>query len=130
MSLIYRMFSLTLSAGLLAGVLMFSQTSRADTDTSGNWLPLSGVIEKLEAAGYRNIEKIEREDGRYEVRATNGQGERSKLLLDARTGEIVAKPRAYERRSRQQSERHGDQGSECNKRRCRDDMPVTPAGSR
>ena len=45
MSLIYRMFSLTLSAGLLAGVLMFSQTSRADTDTSGNWLPLSGVIE-------------------------------------------------------------------------------------
>lgn len=126
MSLMYRMFSLMLSAGLLAGALTFSQTTRADARQTENWLPLPRLIEKLEAAGYRNIEKIERERGRYEVRATNHQGERSKLRLDARTGERVGPQRSLERRET----RHAGNGGECNKRRCRDDMPTAPAGSR
>ncbi len=126
MTFSHRMFSLALVAALMAGVLSFSQPARADSERSGNWLPIPRLIEKLEAAGYRNIEKIEREHGRYEVRATNPQGARSKLLLDARTGEFVGAQRAYER----QDGRRGDGTGECNKRRCRDDMPATPAGSR
>lgn len=126
MSLMYRIFSLTLCLGLLAGTLMFSQTARADASPPESWLPLSRLIEKLEAEGYRNIEKIERENGRYEVRATNRQGERSKLLLDARTGEFAGTQRSFERRT----DRHVGNRSECNKRRCRDDMPAAPTGSR
>ena len=38
------------------------------------------IHDKLQAAGYRNIEKIERERGGYEVRATDRNGERVKLL--------------------------------------------------
>lgn len=126
MSLMYRIFSLTLCLGLLAGTLMFSQTARADASPPESWLPLSRLIEKLEAEGYRNIEKIERENGRYEVRATNRRGERSKLLLDARTGEFAGTQRSFERRT----DRHVGNRGECNKRRCRDDMPAAPTGSR
>ena len=123
------MFSAALFAGLLAGVMMFSPPARADDDRGGSWLPIPRLIEKLEAAGYRNIEKIEREHGRYEVRATNRQGERSKLLLDARTGEFVGEQRSFERRDSREV-RNTKRGAECNERRCRDDMPAAPAGSR
>jgi len=129
MQLSPRMFSVALLAGLLAAALMLSQPARADDDRGGSWLPIPRLIDKLEAAGYRNIEKIEREHGRYEVRATNRQGERSKLLLDARTGEFVGEQRAYERRDRREV-RNTKSGTECNERRCRDDMPAAPAGSR
>lgn len=135
MRLSTRMFSAALLSGLLAAALMLSQPARADDDRGGSWLPIPRLIDRLEAAGYRNIEKIEREHGRYEVRATNRQGERSKLLLDARTGEFVGEQRSYERRDVREgrSDRNAGNGGECNKRRCRDDMPAapaTPAGSR
>lgn len=126
MRLSTRMFSAALLAGLLAAALMLSQPARADDDRGGNWLPIPRLIDKLEAAGYRNIEKIEREHGRYEVRATNRQGERSKLLLDARTGEFVGEQRSYERRDSREV-RNTKRGAECNERRCRDDMPAVPA---
>lgn len=128
MRLSTRVFSVTLFAGLLAGVMLFSQPARADDDRGGSWLPIPRLIDKLEAAGYRNIEKIEREHGRYEVRATNRQGARSKLLLDARTGEFVGEQRSYERRDRREV-RSVKGGVECNERRCRDDIPAAPAGS-
>ncbi|WP_306602733.1 PepSY domain-containing protein [Azonexus sp.] len=129
-----QMFSFALFAGLLAGGLMLFQPASANDDRVGAWLPIPRLIEKLEAAGYRNIEKIEREHGRYEVRATNRQGERSKLRLDARTGELLGAQRRdgegasgrHEARNAGRAEGSG----ECNKRRCRDDMPAAPAGSR
>ncbi len=129
MRLSTRMFSAALLAGLLATALMLSQPARADDDRGGSWLPIPRLIDKLEVAGYRNIEKIEREHGRYEVRATNRQGARSKLLLDARTGEFVGEQRSYERRDVREgrNDRNAGNGAECNKRRCRDDMPAAPA---
>lgn len=129
-----QMFSFALFAGLLAGGLLFFQPASASEDRAGAWLPIPRLIEKLEAAGYRNIERIEREHGRYEVRATNRQGERSKLRLDARTGELLgAQYRDGEGVSGRHDARHvgrAEGGGECNKRRCRDDMPAAPAGSR
>lgn len=126
-----KIFSGALLAGLLAVGLTPSPSVRAD-DLGGSWLPLPRLIEKLEAAGYRNIEKIEREHGRYEVRATNRHGERSKLRLDARTGELVAQRRAFEKGDAREarSDERVKIGAECNERRCRDDMPAAPAGSR
>lgn len=132
-----KMFSATLFAVLLAAGLMFFQAAKADDDRAGGWLPVSQLVAKLEGAGFRNIEKIEREHGRYEVRATNKEGQRSKLQLDARTGELLAQRVKGESSSeRRDDARDGrkagnvNASNECNKRRCRDDLPAGPTGSR
>lgn len=44
---------------------------------------------RLESAGYRNIEKIERESGSYEVKATDLAGRRIKLYVHPQTGEVI-----------------------------------------
>lgn len=119
--------SIALFAGLLAGAVLLAQPVSADEDRGGAWLPIPRLVEKLEAAGYRNIEKIEREHGRYEVRATNRQGERSKLRLDARTGELLGQRGERVHSSERHDARNGSNagnGVECNKRRCRDDLPT------
>ena len=131
-----KSFSMTLFVGLLAGGLVFFQAASADDDRAGGWLPMSQLVAKLEGVGFRNIEKIEREHGRYEVRATNRQGERSKLQLDAHTGELLAQrvkgQGSSERRDTRELRQAGNvaNSGECNKRRCRDDMPIAPTGSR
>lgn len=87
------------------------------------WLPLPKLIERLEAGGYREIEKIERERGRYEVRATDAQGARVKLYLHPHSGELL--DQRQERRWRDDSgNRPRDGSGDCNKRRCRDDLPT------
>lgn len=90
---------------------------------AGPSLPMTQVLQKLAAAGYQNIEKIQLKNSAYEVRATGRQGERIKLYVNAQTGELM---------DRRQSERlNGDNGAryvngDCNKRRCRDDLVSAP----
>ena|SRR5690606_20060949 len=96
------------------------------------WLSIGEVHRRLEAAGYRNVEKIEREHGTYEVRATDRQGVRAKLYVDPRSGEIVA--RRGDRRWRDDEGRAApgrERGStaDCNRRRCRDDLPQAAPGA-
>jgi len=86
------------------------------------WLSIPQIVDKLEADGYRNIEKIEREHGNYEVRATTRDGKRSKLYVHPQTGEVM------NHRQRESGERYerreGKNASpDCNERRCRDDLP-------
>jgi hypothetical protein len=52
-------------------------------------LTLRQVLDKLEAAGYRQFQKIEHERAYFEVEATNPQGQRVELEIDAVTGEIL-----------------------------------------
>lgn len=78
------------------------------------WLTIPQVHERLQAAGYRNIEQIERENGSYEVRATDSNGSRSKLYVNPQTGELLVQ-RAGKHRRRN--------SADCNERRCRDDLP-------
>ncbi len=85
------------------------------------WLPIPEVHARAESAGFRNIERIEREGGRYEVKATDPSGQRIKLFLHPRTGEIL------ERRTRDESgsgyaRSRARAGVACNERRCRDDL--------
>ena len=54
-----------------------------------NWLSIKDVLGKLEAAGYRDFEKIDRERNKYEVKATDPQGQRVELDLDPITGDIL-----------------------------------------
>ena len=91
------------------------------------WLSTPQVHQTLEAAGYGNIEKIEREHGNYEVKATDRNGERVKLHVNPQTGEVLdSRLRdAKAGRARQDGQRPG---VECSKRRCRDDLPP-PAGA-
>lgn len=131
--------ALALGAGLVTGGVWlapaFAQDNRPASTAERQWLSIPQIHDKLVAAGYRNIEKIEREDGAYEVRATSRNGERVKLYLNPQTGEI---------RDRQERESRHDDGdsrsvtnrqrsADCNERRCRDDLPqkattTPPAG--
>ena len=77
-----KRITLTLSALAVVVTLLtamaFTLPARASEHktaaaTEQPWLPIPQIYAKLEAAGYRNIEKIEREHGTYEVRATDRQ---------------------------------------------------------
>ncbi len=99
------------------------------------------VIERrLDDAGFRNVEKIEREHGLYEARATDRNGARVKLHINPQTGEVTERNERNEHRKRDREGASGEgryrEGSasaansaDCNKRRCRDDMPQTSAAA-
>lgn len=70
-------------AALGIAVPAFAQT----TPSNGAVLSLSQVEQRLTAQGYRVLE-IERDDGEFEVKALNAQGQCRELHLNLRTGEI------------------------------------------
>lgn len=115
---------------LVASGVWFSpslaQDSRPANTSERQWLSIPQIYDKLDAAGYRDIEKIERKHGSYKARAIDRSGERVNLYLNPQTGEI--------NNQRQKSSRDDKRNSaECNARRCRDDLPsqgaaILPAG--
>lgn len=126
----FALSTLCLAACFMAAGSVFTP-AYAD-DTSSEWsnnsatLILPQVLQKLEAAGYRNVEKIKLKRGNYEVRTTGRDGERIKLYVNAKTGDILG----------QRDARKGDDHTggvmqkligNCNERRCRDDLVSTPA---
>jgi len=118
---------LTITA--LLATVFFSISSHAQDVRSGNadkarWLSIPEVHARLESAGYRNIEKIERESGSYEVKATDLAGRRIKLYVHPQTGEVIDQRQRdkYDSGYAKNSQRNS---SDCNERRCRDDWPQT-----
>ena len=63
-------------------------TATAPTAQS-NWMSLKDVQTKLEAAGYTDFREIEREKNKYEVKATDPQGQRVELDVDPVTGDVL-----------------------------------------
>lgn len=118
-----------LGAGLLAGGAVlapaFADDDRPARTSERQWLSIPQIHDKLIAAGYRNIEKIEREDGGYEARATHRNGERVKLYLNPQTGEIRNQRQRETKRDKDSATyKQGQRNSaDCNERRCRDDLP-------
>lgn len=121
---------LLLTAGLFVGTLhsdpSFGQDHRFTSVIERQWLSIPQICEKLETAGYRHIEKIERERGSYEVRASDSSGRRVKLYVNPTTGEVF--DRAAEKRRRDKGDRtmtndRRYRPGDCNERRCRDDLP-------
>lgn len=51
-------------------------------------LNIRQIYDRLESAGYRDIREIEWDDGRYEAKVHNAQGERLKLYVNATTGAV------------------------------------------
>lgn len=112
-----------------------SATENNPATAAPQWLSIAQVYSQLEAAGYRNIEKIEREHGSYEVKATNRDGQRVKLYVHPQTGAVLdtrqRKARGEEQGSGWGWGNPGKPGVECSQRRCRDDMPAaTVTGAR
>lgn len=87
--------TLAVSAGLIAGGVFIApalaQTATADSSTrvQADWLTIPQLYERLEAAGYRAIDEIEREDDAYEVKATDRDGRRVEIYVDPVTGEVL-----------------------------------------
>lgn len=87
--------TLLLGAGILAGgavlvpALAQNGTGTPATTGQGSWLTLHEVQLKLEALGYRELTKIEREDDKYEVKATDPQGQRVEIKVDPVTGTVL-----------------------------------------
>lgn len=64
-------------------------TPAATPATQSNWMSLKEVQAKLEAAGYTDFREIEREKNKYEVKATDPQGQRVELDVDPVTGDVL-----------------------------------------
>lgn len=89
--------TLALAGGIIgAGTTLvpaFAQTSAPTTaptpTTQATWMSMEQVKTRLDAAGYRDFEKIERDDNKYEVKATDAQGRRVEVDVDPISGEIL-----------------------------------------
>ena len=126
MKLATRISSITLAGAFaISGAVLvpsFAGESRTAPAGERQWLSIPQIHEKLEAAGYRQIEKIERERGGYEARATDRNGERIKLHVNPQTGEIMNQ-RTQGKRATGPADQSLRDSADCNKRRCRDDLP-------
>ncbi|MFH1493532.1 MAG: PepSY domain-containing protein [Pseudomonadota bacterium] len=119
------MRTLTIVTAIALGAFIapsFAQGNRPDGGDR-QWLSIPQIHARLEATGYRNIEKIEREHGSYEVKATDRNGARIKLYLNPQTGEVIDPQRREARRDRSDFANGQRNSADCNKRRCRDDLP-------
>ncbi len=88
--------TLALTGGIIGAGAMFvpafaqnAATATTTTTTQANWMTMEQVQTKLESAGYRDFDKIERDSKKYEVKATDAQGRRVELDVDPVTGDIL-----------------------------------------
>lgn len=82
-------FGFLAAALLAAGLATAAYAQQTPQTAAADTLSVRAVLDKVEAQGYRDISEVEREHDRYEVKATDADGRRVKIKLDARTGEIV-----------------------------------------
>ncbi len=86
-----KLFTATAAAALIFVAMPAKASDRhCDGATSqGSWLGLSALVGKLEAKGYRDFHKVERERRCYEVKALDAEGRQVKLAVDPVSGEIL-----------------------------------------
>ena len=89
----HLLIALSAGAALALGIAQAQTPAPAEapaaaTAPAGQQLTIRDIYDRVEAAGYRDIRQIERDDGRYEVKAHNAQGERVKLYVNASTGAV------------------------------------------
>lgn len=100
-----RLFSiLALSTGLIGGTAIlspaFAQTVTPAVSYTQSDLTKAQVEVILMAAGYGNIDRIERERDAFEVKTSDKNGAHVKLHVDPQTGEILKTGRKERSRDR------------------------------
>lgn len=119
------MRALTIASLVAAAFLPISSHAQAPGPSAAakaKWLTIPEVHARLESAGYRNIEKIERESGSYEIKATDQAGQRIRLYVHPQTGEVID-PRMRDQYASGYAKGNQRSAADCNQRRCRDDLP-------
>ncbi len=111
-----------LLATVFVSVSSHAQDVRSAKNDTARWLSIPEVAARLESAGYRNIEKIEREGGSYEVKAADQAGRRIKLYVHPQTGEVIDQ-RQRDKYDGGHPKSNQRSSADCNERRCRDDLP-------
>ncbi|WP_018990536.1 PepSY domain-containing protein [Aromatoleum toluclasticum] len=81
----------TLGAGLLAGGIIVPALAASNATGTGSaqWLTPHEVQLKVEALGYRDLTKLEREKDKYEIKATNADGRLVAIDVDPVTGVVL-----------------------------------------
>lgn len=75
-----------LSVGIMS--LMGTSFAIADDMPARDSVSIVKVAQNLESAGYKNIREIKFDDGKYEAKVVNSQGNKVKLKIDPKTGEV------------------------------------------
>lgn len=113
--------ALAIATGLVAGGVLVApataQNAPSTAEANSKWLSIPQIHDRLEAAGYGNIDEIERERDGYEVKATDREGQRVELEVDPLTGGVT---KTVVKREKRESDR--------GKRRdaAREDAPESP----
>ncbi len=66
-----------------------SERQRDSSQAAASGLDLGQLLAQVEAAGYRAVQKIEREHDEVKVRAEDAQGQRVQLRLHPQTGAVT-----------------------------------------
>jgi len=90
-------------AGVVAAGAAYAD-KRCDTRVS-DWRPRSAVVQMAESKGWQ-VDRIHVDDGCYELRVTDAEGQRLKVKVDPSTLEIVSLKRRGDGHGRDM--RHGD----------------------
>lgn len=94
--------TLVIATGALAASAVvapgFAQTQAAAQATAPT-LNIAQVHARLEVAGYREIDEIERKRDHYEVKALSADGRRVELKVDPATAEVRKSEPKHDRRS-------------------------------
>ncbi|MGM0594620.1 MAG: PepSY domain-containing protein [Pseudomonadota bacterium] len=88
MKVSHAILAIAISASGFSAGAIASSDDREAVDRE-NWLTIPAIHDKVIAAGYSDINEIEREHDGYEVKARDEEGQRVKLYLDPLSGEVL-----------------------------------------
>lgn len=88
MKVSHAILAIAISASAFSAGAYASPSDRAPADRE-NWLTIPAIHDKVTAAGYSDINEIERERDGYEVKARDDEGKRVKLYIDPLSGEVI-----------------------------------------
>jgi len=72
-----------------AAVAIFLSSSAAMAASTGKILSEDAIAKSVLSQGYSEVIRMEMEDGQYEVKVKNKDGERLNLNVDPKTGKIL-----------------------------------------
>lgn len=92
----HAIFAIALTAATLGGAAIAASATDAAAGAANvtaapmeNWLDIPAIYNKVSAAGYSDINEIERGRDGYKIKATSASGERVKLYVDPMSGEVL-----------------------------------------